>query len=114
VAAYLLLGLAWALAYDIVALVAPGAFSAPSAVEARKGRFIYFSFVTLSTLGYGDMTPVHPVARSLAAAEALTGQLYPAILLGRLVSLVTTRGRVGRGRRTAPSGPGQDQAGSER
>ena len=47
----------------------------------------YFSFVTLTTLGYGDTVPVHPVARSLAIAEALVGQLYPAILIGRLVSL---------------------------
>ena len=50
---------------------------------------IYFSFVTLTTVGYGDVTPVDPVARSLAVAEALTGQLYPAILLARLVSLAT-------------------------
>ena len=47
----------------------------------------YFSFVTLTTVGYGDITPVSPVARSLCVAEALVGQLYPAILIGRLVSL---------------------------
>lgn len=47
----------------------------------------YFSFVTLTTLGYGDITPVHPAARMLAVGEALVGQLYPAILLGRLVTL---------------------------
>jgi hypothetical protein len=47
----------------------------------------YYSFVTLTTVGYGDITPVHPLARSLAVFEALTGQLYPAILLARLVSL---------------------------
>ena len=93
VAAYLLLGLAWALAYEVVALLAPEAFSA-SASGTDRGRFVYFSFVTLSTVGYGDVTPVHPVARSLAIAEALTGQLYPAILLGRLVSLATGGGRV--------------------
>jgi hypothetical protein len=48
---------------------------------------IYFSFVTLTTVGYGDVTPVHPLARSLALMEGLTGQLYPAILLARLVTL---------------------------
>ena len=47
---------------------------------------MYFSFVTLATLGYGDIAPVHPVARSLAVAEAITGQLYLAILIARLVS----------------------------
>ena len=48
---------------------------------------MYFSFVTLTTVGYGDIVPVHRVARSLATAEALTGQLYIAVLLARLVSL---------------------------
>lgn len=107
VAAYLLLGLAWALAYETVALVAPGAFSAASPLEPSRGRFIYFSFVTLSTLGYGDVTPVHPAARSLAMAEALTGQLYPAILLGRLVSLATGSTLRGPGRGAPKAGPGQ-------
>ena len=89
VAAYLLLGLVWALAYELVALVAAGAFSGTGLGGAGRPDFIYFSFVTLTTVGYGDVTPVHPVARSLAVAEALTGQLYPAILLARLVSLAT-------------------------
>ena len=89
VAAYLLLGLAWALAYELVALLATGAFSGTGLGEGERPQFVYFSFVTLTTVGYGDVTPVHPVARSLAVAEALTGQLYPAILLARLVSLAT-------------------------
>jgi voltage-gated potassium channel Kch len=50
-------------------------------------RFVYFSFVTLTTVGYGDITAVHPLARTLVIAEALTGQLFPAILLARLVSM---------------------------
>ncbi len=105
VAAYLLLGLAWALAYESVALLAPGAFSAASQAEPDRQRFIYFSFVTLTTVGYGDITPVHPVARSLAVAEALTGQLYPAILLARLVSLATGNGSAQPG--VPPEGPRQ-------
>ena len=48
---------------------------------------MYFSFVTLTTVGYGDMLPVHPVARSLAMLEAVTGSLDLAILVARLVSL---------------------------
>ena len=88
VAAYLLLGLAWASAYELVALLAPGAYtSAQTVAQHPRWGWIYFSFVTLTTVGYGDVTPVHPVARSLAMMEALTGQLYPAILLARLVSL---------------------------
>ena len=105
VAAYLLLGLAWALAYEAVALVASGAFSGSQA-GAERGRFIYFSFVTLTTVGYGDVTPVHPVARSLAVAEALTGQLYPAILLARLVALATGSSPAGPGKGTPQAGPG--------
>ena len=91
IAVYLLLGLAWASAYQLVALRHPEAFAgAIGGEEGSEGlpqRFIYYSFVTLTTLGYGDITPVHPVARSLAVLEALVGQLYPAILLARLVSL---------------------------
>ena len=52
-----------------------------------RHSLLYYSFVTLTTVGYGDITPVHPMARSLAMAEALVGQLYPAILIARLVSL---------------------------
>ena len=106
VAAYLLLGLAWALAYETVALLATGAFSGASLAGPDRQRFVYFSFVTLTTVGYGDVTPVHPVARSLAVAEALTGQLYPAILLARLVSLATGSGPAGPGRRAPQAGPG--------
>ena len=54
--------------------------------SARASLF-YFSMTTLTTLGYGDILPVKPVARSLATLEGLIGQLYPAVLIGRLVSL---------------------------
>ncbi len=54
---------------------------------ASGRQWIYYSLVTLTTMGYGDITPVAPVARSLAVAEALTGQLYVAILISRLVAL---------------------------
>ena len=48
---------------------------------------IYLSFVTFTSTGYGDIVPVHPLARSLCNLEAVIGQLYPAILIGRLVTL---------------------------
>jgi hypothetical protein len=88
VAAYLLFGLVWATAYKLVSLQVPDAFAGawPRSSELDEG-WVYYSFVTLTTMGYGDITPVAPLARSLAILEALTGQLYPAILLGRLVSL---------------------------
>jgi hypothetical protein len=91
---YLLLGLIFSSAYEIVERAVPDSFSYSSPGAAGSGinfrlthGLVYYSFVTLTTLGYGDITPVHPVARSLAVAEALIGQLYPAILIARLVSL---------------------------
>jgi hypothetical protein len=90
IAAYLLLGLIWTSAYELLYRAVPGVFRFAE-VQAGPARLMhglaYFSFVTLTTVGYGDITPVHPMARSLAMAEALVGQLYPAILIGRLVSL---------------------------
>ena len=71
----------------------PGAFSAGGHEGTGPQRWFYFSFVTLTTVGYGDITPVARVAQSLATLEALIGQLYPATLLARLVSLETSSGR---------------------
>jgi len=88
IAVYLLLGLAWTSAYELVLLYHPGALTGDIAGgDAALQSRIYFSFATLTTVGYGDIEPVHPIARSLAVLEALVGQLYPAILIGRLVSL---------------------------
>jgi hypothetical protein len=50
-------------------------------------RFPYYRFTTLTTLGYGDITPIHPYARSLAVLESLVGVIYPAVLIARMVSL---------------------------
>jgi len=86
---YLLLGLCWALVYDLVIGADATAFNGVTSERGRLDRWVYYSFVTLTTVGFGDITPVSPVARSLTILEALVGQLYPAILLGRLVSLQT-------------------------
>jgi len=89
VAVYLLLGVIWAGGYRLIIHFAPAAFSpAPVGDEATlMSRLVYFSFVTLTTVGYGDVTAVHAAARSLALLEALAGQLFPAVLIARLVSL---------------------------
>ncbi len=92
VAAYLLLGLIWSLAYHLIALCIPEAFlvqgpSASGGLETLESHLFYFSFVTLTTLGYGDIVAVHPVARMLVILEGVTGQLFPVILISRLVSL---------------------------
>lgn len=95
VTAYLLLGLAWTFGYILVEHFSPGSIQASGTAPTNNAHFAYFSFATLTTLGYGDTVPVHPVARALAIAEALVGQLYPPILIGRLVSLQISA-RVGR------------------
>ena len=81
VAAYVLLGVIWAYAYSLVALLRPGALSGPVNTTDGPRAFFYFSFVTLTTVGYGDVLPVHPAARSLAVLEAVAGPLYLAILI---------------------------------
>ena len=92
VAAYLLITIAFALGYILISFLIPGAFKfpdkPPSIDDPRFGYiFHYYSISTITTLGYGDIVPVHPFSRTIATVEALVGQLYPAILLARLVSL---------------------------
>jgi hypothetical protein len=91
VSAYLMLGLIWTMAYWLVEDLSPGAFvfNTPAAMKETMEGFnaLYFSFITLSTVGYGDVTPVSKVARMLAATEAITGLLYVAVLIARLVAL---------------------------
>jgi hypothetical protein len=89
---YLLLGLMWAFAYQVAALTIPQAFRLPEGLiagdpDGLRRELTYFSVVTLTTTGYGDITAVNPVARTLVMLEALVGQLYPAIVLAWLVSL---------------------------
>lgn len=86
VAVYLLIGLIWAFAYELIAYQEASAFAGAITTSWGVPPWTYYSFVTLTTMGYGDITPLHPVARLLAIAEALTGQLYLAILVASLVS----------------------------
>src|SRR6184192_1319615 len=94
ISAYLMLGLMWTMAYWLVDQLTPGAFSFNTTSETKETmagfNAFYFSFITLSTVGYGDITPVSKVARMLAATEAMTGLLYVAVLIARLVGLYST------------------------
>ncbi len=87
IAVYLLFGVGWAHAYHLTGLLHPGSFNAPAGDMSNVLDWAYFSFVTLSTVGYGDITPVKPIARVLAMGEALTGQLYLAVMIARLVAM---------------------------
>ena len=86
---YMLIAMAFVSLFLLVGLWAPNAFNGFVLGDNQKmaSSLIYFSFTTLTTTGYGDIVPVHPLARSLCNLEAVIGQLYPATLLARLVSL---------------------------
>ncbi|HEY5973213.1 MAG TPA: potassium channel family protein [Geobacteraceae bacterium] len=99
VAAYILLGITWSFLYQLIEFRLGGAFNMP-VTSGSPGEYghdahlLYFSFVTLTTVGFGDITAVHPLARMFVIIEALIGQLYPATLLARLVSLeIASRGK---------------------
>lgn len=114
VAVYLLIGLLWTFAYALMTEVEPGGLlvsdSSQLAVAGEAlpgepshgvgkdfGTLVYFSFVTLSTLGYGDILPVGPFTQSLALLEALLGQIYLAVLVARLVGLQVAAGSAATG-----------------
>ena len=94
---YLLLGLIFAILYSLLEFLDPGTFLAGGAVIAQGdpaafqgaglGQAIYFSFTTLTTLGYGDITGATPVARNLSVLEAIFGQIYLVVLVARLVGM---------------------------
>ena len=94
---YLILGLIWGLAYTFIAQISPNAFSFNTRLGATSVMSgftaIYFSFTTLMTVGYGDITPVADVARMLAMIEAMTGTLFVGVMIARLVSLYSAKGR---------------------
>jgi hypothetical protein len=86
---YLSVAVTFSALFTITGMIVPQAFSGMVLTDnpALASNVIYFSFVTLTSTGYGDVFPVHPVARSLCNLETIIGQLYPATLLARLVSL---------------------------
>jgi hypothetical protein len=94
ISTYLLLGLSWSFAYLLVAQLAPGAFflnnGTTTGHSLHGADAFYFSLITLSTVGYGDIIPVSNVARMLAAMEAITGSLFVAVLIARLVALYSS------------------------
>ncbi len=85
---YLMMGVTWAAAYTLIDFAMPGSFSGIAAVHGSgwNSDWLYFSFVTLTTLGYGDISPVSATARTAAYLEAVVGLFYIAILVAGLVS----------------------------
>ena len=100
VCGYLFLGLAWAVLYAMIEGFRPGSFEiSPKLVTGGEVArplphvLTYFSFVTLTTVGYGDINPVSPATRTLAWMEAVTGQFYLAVIVAGLVSLLVAKGK---------------------
>ena len=90
IGSYLLIGIVFTQAFRLLAEFIDGAFAiggAPASFAAISYKLSYFSFITLTSTGYGDITPVHPYARSLATMEALAGNLFLTVLVARLVGL---------------------------
>ena len=84
---FVLLGFLWGYIYFILNTLEPNSLTANSSFSKELADYIYFSFITLTSTGYGDILPVTQKARGLAILEAITGQLYLAIMISRLVSL---------------------------
>lgn len=113
---YLMLGTLWAFLYALVEALVPGSFNyaahemqlnAPLDVGGTQTIFtFYFSFVTMTTLGYGDIVPISSSAKMLTVVQAVTGQLYLTVLVARLVGLQIAHSRAGRGasQRDKPDG----------
>lgn len=95
IVAYLLMALMWSLLYGVLEAAHPGSFRFAEGVTfIRRELFTYFSFVTITTVGYGDIIPVTPVARAFSNLEAVVGQLYLVTLVSWLVGMyISARSR---------------------
>jgi hypothetical protein len=103
ISVYLMIGLAWAFLFALVDKTTPGSFATIQQVapldDGRLPFLVYYSFVSLTTLGYGDIFPVSPPARVLSYMEAVVGQIYLTVLVARLVGLhIAGLGRDGWGK----------------
>ena len=96
VVVYLLMGVLWAFVYGAVEHIQPHSFSGiTDAIDDKRFVFLYYSFVTLTTLGYGDISPATPMASSLAILEAIIGQLYLVVQIAWLVGLRVSQSQKG-------------------
>jgi voltage-gated potassium channel len=84
---YLIMGYAWAYLYQMVEICSPGSFQPVCSSDNLGLRFIYFSFVTLTTVGFGDTVPASPLAQMLVVLEAIIGQFFVAVVVAYLVSM---------------------------
>jgi hypothetical protein len=98
---YFNIALAFGVIFRLIEALAPGSFKGIEPGETNDqlaADLLYFSVITLSTTGFGDIIPLHRIARSMASLEAMAGQLYIATVLARLITLQNDKPRSGRGR----------------
>lgn len=90
---YLMLGLLWAAIYGLIDAIIPGAIFTGNLVKGHltTNEVIYFSYTTLTTLGYGDITPLTPIGRIMSVLEAIIGQLYIAFMVARLIGIYSSK-----------------------
>lgn len=107
VCSYVILGLIWSLAYYPIEYLSPGSFHGLNQTSARTtaSDLFYFSYVTLTTLGYGDITPVSPVAKAFAILESISGTLFMAVLIAMLMGKYTSQNPARRNQLTRPPAP---------
>ena len=96
--AYILLGMVWAYAYYFLEIFHPDSFNVAENPVDDLWDFYYYSFVTLTTVGYGDILGLTRSARALSILEAIIGQLYLAIMISRLVGLHASQSGIGKGK----------------
>ena len=87
VCGYFLVGIMWAFVYAAIEIISPGSLHLPQEGYHDFSNFSYYSFVTLTTLGYGDILPLTSPARNFAILEAIIGQIYLTVLVARLVGI---------------------------
>ncbi|MDG2155078.1 MAG: ion channel [Gammaproteobacteria bacterium] len=89
---YLLIGLVFGIAYTILEALLPGSFSKmPEQAQSMNSELIYYSYVTLTSVGYGDIVPLRPLVRTIAYLEAIIGVFYMAIMIGSMIGLLLNR-----------------------
>ncbi|MHC4268971.1 MAG: ion channel [Planctomycetota bacterium] len=85
---YLLIAVMWSFVFSVLESIHPGSFKiGKDQIEVGSSIFIYYSFVTITTLGYGDITPITAIANSFSFLEAVIGQIYLVVLVARLVGM---------------------------
>ena len=113
IAVYLLMALMWAFVFDVIETLRPGSYQVTAnTLHGTRVHFIYYSFVTITTVGYGDILPVSLTARSFSIVEMIVGQVYLVVLIARLVGINITQS-MDKNRKGITGEEGKEQTGKD-